>query len=1100
MLRNNENAPLTGRERVHGTRLTSTKPDQNDEFFTDSVLDLDTTHSSRIPTPSQHKNIQAKERRARRINKAPSNAPQVKHRVSASESSVLQPTIRSLQSASSLRRSKSPNPLRTSALATPPHSRDGPPSTSPDWHIRSPPPRELPDVYQQIADEEDLAATEREFSDQDGYSEDELNEPALFPRPQNRPQVSLDPQLAPSHSSRASTPHQQQNRIARQDLDIDRTETASDPTGMSFAHQLSDRNLAAILTPHFTESARNRAKLREGWQNQKPVAFSKAGKIRLDSPLGRDVPEIPKTRIVAFSKADRQPLDGRIRSEGFDSSSDRPDSGASEPISENHRPHNDIWHNEDQPLKPLPINARVDRNFQFSRAHGFSNPRSALTEQNLEQQNKGGIAATNTNSAPSSLNSPRSEPRSQSRLPVARLNSVPDLADRFRHLRPSQLGVENRRPQEHTPTRDSSHLDWEAAAADVPLPTVEIQIGGNNNEHISALPQAVPSPDKSRRWENDFTGLSFQVSESPPVRSRSVQDPSLNLEIESLSKRAVTTSRLGEIYERNLQEQLRNGSRSSSIRSASQSSEHRPVIPGQEINNGTEANTAAVPNSPAVVIRSSSVGDASRDRGSVNLNGSQDTSQDVLQRLARASSNTPRSSPPAANTSRDVVSINLQTKDAGAEPILVPTHKESAASVSGLAPADRDVVVAAVQTPRVTGAWTDTLLPDTVKTVKQPDSSNYVQTPHVSAGGWVDTPAPVGKTRISSGMSPIVEEVLEELTNGIVKDKVEEIIDGIVEPASSQATTAASRPDMSKVGLEGMLDRAKQKISLQQDPTTAQDNDTLNLGNDTIQSLQDYLAQDVTVTGISIADDGTLRLDDGTQADPETLIRLSSELNRIANTVRGADQGISKIERAVSESEPHSMPEGSLMTDCELCASGSSQPHAHIHDIKHGGMQPTRTITLSFNMPFLFHPRNPDSKSRFLRPTPLGWTLISIFLWYTVECTMSEIYSRPEVAETYTWPSEPEPEFPYVLPTMIGRWTRLRNFVPILSYLLNPLWMFIVAIWRIVAITIGLTDGFVDSASETISTATKQVVETVTAAMGASSAMPDLGMMNDEFL
>jgi hypothetical protein len=135
-----------------------------------------------------------------------------------------------------------------------------------------------------------------------------------------------------------------------------------------------------------------------------------------------------------------------------------------------------------------------------------------------------------------------------------------------------------------------------------------------------------------------------------------------------------------------------------------------------------------------------------------------------------------------------------------------------------------------------------------------------------------------------------------------------------------------------------------------------------------------------------------------------------------------------------------------------------------------------------------------------------------LWAWYITECVFAEMYAHPLYAERYVWPTVPEPEFPFVLPTMLARWTQLDSFLPILGKVF-------VAIWRVVGMALGLTDGFVDdqsvlpgsdsggggsggALSVTLASATK-------AAMGAARSLVsagqdprdvDLSMMSDEFI
>lgn len=86
------------------------------------------------------------------------------------------------------------------------------------------------------------------------------------------------------------------------------------------------------------------------------------------------------------------------------------------------------------------------------------------------------------------------------------------------------------------------------------------QRGGLPPNHASSTEGRKESLEKVDEWElneDDFTGTSLQVSDSPPIRVRNAAlDPIIELEIDSLAKRAVTTNRLGEIRVKTSEENL----------------------------------------------------------------------------------------------------------------------------------------------------------------------------------------------------------------------------------------------------------------------------------------------------------------------------------------------------------------------------------------------------------------------------------------------------------------------------------------------------------------------------------------------------------------
>ena len=107
-------------------------------------------------------------------------------------------------------------------------------------------------------------------------------------------------------------------------------------------------------------------------------------------------------------------------------------------------------------------------------------------------------------------------------------------------------------------------------------------------------------------------------------------------------------------------------------------------------------------------------------------------------------------------------------------------------------------------TPKVTGAWTDTILPDTVKTARQTGKaqSRFVKTPQVNAGGWIDTPM-VNGNRQSSALAPMtIEEVTEEITSEVPpqgqKDHARKLAPSTSQPALPVEAGTKSPPQVTK--------------------------------------------------------------------------------------------------------------------------------------------------------------------------------------------------------------------------------------------------------------------------------------------------------------
>ena len=111
---------------------------------------------------------------------------------------------------------------------------------------------------------------------------------------------------------------------------------------------------------------------------------------------------------------------------------------------------------------------------------------------------------------------------------------------------------------------------------------------------------------------------------------------------------------------------------------------------------------------------------------------------------------------------------------------------------------------------------------------------------------------------------------------------------------------------------------------------------------------------------------------------------------------------------------------------------------------------------------------------------------------------MCEIYGHPLYAEKYVWPAQPEPEFPFVLPTMLWRWSHMDTLAP---GLVGTLCRVIVAIYRVIGMSLGLTDGYVDGVSPGggSQAALAQATKALEAAKDVISGVGE-SMMNDEFI
>ena len=1047
--RNKENKPLSTRADASFLSLNGTP--QSEDFFTDSLLD-----ASKIPTPSPKKQAFSaayKGRRAlgnTRTLKDAWNATADPGRAQAAErdkfrtSATLKPLRNQVHSRSPVQRD-----VRKITPSPSPHRQEAGQSGSAS-NISSPPPRGLTDVYQRIAEEENLAAQEGEI-DEDETDEMLPEELSTNADDQSRPFTAHSSPFPPTNHDRLA---QFYNEGAdKENVDRDDATTMSDPSGMSFLQGLTDQSLAAKLTPHTVDHARDRARIEKAIGNDRPIAFR----------------------------------------------------------------------------------------------HGYRS-KYGLTKENLRQNGSPGEPHERPESSTGSFATDRPDPPPN----VPRQWGTKSKAGRD-WLKSKKDGVKS------SPMPESSQLDRFSAAAETALPSVEdssTPVPEPTSERLSYL-QRQSSLDRIRQWElNDFTGQSFQVSQSPPVRLRpNAKVETRDKEIERLQAQAVTTSRLGELRQRDSGEQLRQSKTNSS--GAVTFNEMEIALPSEK---AASAEGEAIPDTPVVIYRSSSTSSrsdktaSSRDTTPGTSNIAVHKSHEHLRRLARATSNSPRASPSPDNQPADQAEELVDGFSAEDIPSNQQNKNRETSRKSSKEVADHSDTplklfnTKSAKTPIVTGAWTDTILPDTVKTIRdqnQMPGSRYAQTPHVSAGSWVDTPATA--RRNVSGLAPIpLEQVPEELVEGFGQASTRERLS----EGEQKSTRPSERPQQvpQKSALASLLSRAKRRLVSQditiaiaegRDPQqqqvgTATGNDTLNLGEATLESLEDLLTLD--------ADDMTTLIRLGAEAeaadllydprsingderfrdnDPATeaamLDRLSSKLDRLRSNIHDARKGISKLEHQVSHSGSTSDNQALVLSSpSDLTTTGTM----HGACSQCGCPRPLLTTSLQSSwllnpityyllipVPALFQPR--QNGQWLPRPTRFGYLIFGIWTWYVLECVMAEIYDHPLYADAYDWPVQREPRYPFVLPTMVCRWMGLEDAWmgagQVVSGVLRTALTVLVAVCRIVLRACGLGDGFVDSVSgsQAWGSGLREIVDRARepiSSHGAGGGGIGLSMMHDELI
>ena len=530
-------------------------------------------------------------------------------------------------------------------------------------------------------------------------------------------------------------------------------------------------------------------------------------------------------------------------------------------------------------------------------------------------------------------------------------------------------------------------VDWVAAAADVPLPSVEEGSSHAGSSSQSSTPMSVlhgrTSLDRVREWEindDDFTARSLQVSDSPPIRIRNATlDRIREREIESLEKRAVTTNRLDELREKSSLENL--GRRSPSARLEEPQRQINTVM--EEVsrrrtsfgdlslqsiseddldhNEGlgvpfkSEEQREPVPDTPVVIYKrpprmdnvhgvASQTTSEKERHPSFQASYHRDDPRDLLRSLARATSASP--SPIKINESNAHLDVEMSGDEeaskrppeeaphaAAIQPQAQSTDKEDSDRITNLQPrseGSKGTVKTPhqpkskvyLETPLVTGAWIDS-----VKTPLQSQTkpTMNLKTPLVT-GAWIDTPLPTGgrglptptpeDTDASTDLAVIAADLSPK------KKDLRPSAAGIERHEPQQKPLLDTGPERPKSALAAILEKAKRKPRKRRpaDAPSSEEENTLALGDDTIQSLEDLVVKDksgipapLTASAPTIdtdtdnSDNNNSTLTTPQQTRQTELLRfshLTTRLRTLGLSIRDAKHSLTTLEHAVSRPAP----------------------------------------------------------------------------------------------------------------------------------------------------------------------------------------------------
>ena len=880
---------------------------------------------------------------------------------------------------------------------------------------------------------------------------------------------------------------------------------------------------------------------------------------QFESPQSQQVlDDQSPTSLKASRKASREPTPVRDYSENKENTlhGSEGESGISslENVTDQSLDSDISQYNKDARLINNAINSEVGI---FSKAR--VGPRVGLTVENLRRNNSSaeslGSGSLRSRASEPSLNYPKAWGR-KSKPEKGWLSRINNKSGKLTGDVPKKQKADSPIIAESEKREWDEPIDeWIQAAAEGPIPS------GENGSSQVPLPSEESTPTMAHKnskdqlfgWDADadFTARSLQVSDSPPIRiGNSTVSKARDPEIDSVEKRAVATSRLGALREKSSQDSL--GSKSpenmaraaprSPHRSSSKSSRTQPGERKARFVSETsfEDGGDPIPDTPVVVYKNSPV-TTDRDtrlpterRPSSSQRPSHDRqdSRDILKRLARATSASP--APVRRNEEPRQSEADLNAGPSNSENDVersVSRRRDSSRSQepeaeTGTTSGEPDEMPgstkssARLKTPQITGAWVDNTIVE--ETPRNSMPSVNLKTPFVT-GAWIDTPLPAGG-RGPPMPTPNFEDDKDFILEGNEKRKLatSDLIKKLSPKSDKEPLRNSSRP-LPKSALESVLNAAKASLesNSQGKPTytlansDSEDDPTLHLGESTIQSLEDILANDTEMS--SPPSPPTSEKEDEENQSPQSVeirpyTRQLSRLSSLLPSIREARRTVAQLERAVASKQALTVskqPEGEcteagefhdFIWPCEKCGcsarslSNSSSSSGLPRSLISFNFKDDMT-TLEIPIPRLWRWRSGDWRPRF---TWLGLVLFVGSTWWLAEGWMCDIYCHPRYAYSYSGYgvdiNSPEP--PFVLEKMLWRWLSVGTIV-------RPLYIIVRAIVRLAAEVVGWMVGFSSggggSAGEPHPSPVRHPVST-DPNIPRPAWGPDLSMMDDEYL
>lgn len=630
--------------------------------------------------------------------------------------------------------------------------------------------------------------------------------------------------------------------------------------------------------------------------------------------------------------------------------------------------------------------------------------KTGLTTQNLRRSN-GSVESLESASSSKSLSQIGSDPSVNVPKAWGRkaepskdwLNRINSRSGKFTGDSPKRSPTGDQLIAESTRRNSEGLINKWIAAADVPLPDSSPLVNGSSQGSTprTSIQRNTPISRKPK-WdfvEDDFTGRSLQVSESPPLRIRNAAlDSMRDREIEILERRAVTTNRLGELRERASNPQLlpyemdRRSSDTSSPERLRQGKEDalEKVRRKSDTDKATPENSQddlgePIPDTPIVVFRNTSASSDSKSQEhppiSDQTSHRRGESDNLLKRLARVSSQSP-------SPARDHVEAEEQPKEQAR--IMEPERTPKATMPKIYE-----------KTPVITGAWIEETPGPTPKISKP---STVLETPFVM-GGWIETPLPSGGRGPPMPTPSDPDDNRQLGSNRLgAADLITKLNTSTPRPQlKSQEPLKYTGPPLPKSALEEIINDAKSgKLNDTRPDLDSAEEPTLHLGDSTIQSLEDLIANDTDYSTLLATSQETSPLTPDPSPpsadslpksheapqDPQSYAQLLSRLTNLAPSIRASKRQLASLEQTVATTttkptEPVCNEAGEFhdfIWPCPRCHCPGRLPSLNV---------PTDlTTTIALPVPRLWSWRPNDWRPRLTR---LGTLLFCIYAYLFAE-------------------------------------------------------------------------------------------------------------------